>query len=237
MLWRALSLPNFSGARLHGFLDGTATAPPQTVTTGTGDDARTVSNPDYEQWWTLDQKVLGLLLGSMTEEIAAQLIGCRTAASAWAAVAAMFGAENRANVRHLRRQIQALRKGEKSASEYMNQVEAMADAMAAAGSPLSDDEVIDYMLTGLGSAFNPIAASLNFSVVTIPLGTFYANVLSYEALQKQQQADADDWSSSAKAVSRPVYPNNSERQGGGGGGRPAGGASQGQGGQGQHGNG
>jgi hypothetical protein len=102
------------------------------VTTDTGDAARTVSNPDYEQWWTLDQKVLGLLLRSMTEEIAAQLIGCKTAASAWAAVAAMFGAENRANVRHLRRQIQVLRKGDKSASEYMNQVKAMADAMAAA---------------------------------------------------------------------------------------------------------
>jgi hypothetical protein len=40
------------------------------------------------------------------------------------------------------------------------------------------------MLTGLGSAFNPITAMLNFSVVVIPLGTFYANVLSYEALQK-----------------------------------------------------
>jgi hypothetical protein len=93
------------------------------------------------------------------------------------------------------------------------------------------------MLTGLGSAFNPIAAMLNFLAVAIPLGTFYANMLSYKALQKQQQADANDCSSSANAVSRPVYPNNSGLQGGGGGGRPVGGASQGQGGQGQHGNG
>lgn len=111
MLWRALALPNFSGARLHGFLDGTAIAQPLTVTEGDGDAEKTVTNPEYEEWWTLDRKVLGLLLGWMTEEIAAQLIGCTTAAAAWVAVAAMFGVESHASVRHLRRQIQALRKG------------------------------------------------------------------------------------------------------------------------------
>ena len=88
------------------------------VTQGTGDTARTVSNPDYEHWWTLDQKVLGLLLGSMNKDIAAQLIGCTTAA-AWAAVHAMYGAQNSAGIRHLRRQIQALRKEDKPAAEYM----------------------------------------------------------------------------------------------------------------------
>ena len=87
-----------------------------------------MSNPDYEQWWTLDQKVLGHLLGSMHEDIAVQLIGCTSAASAWAAVHAMYGAQNRAGVRHLRRQIQVLRKEDKPASEYMQKVKALADA-------------------------------------------------------------------------------------------------------------
>ena len=119
MLWRALALPNFAGVRLHGFLDGSAKTPAPTVTTGTGEGARTVSNPDYEQWWTLDQKVLGHLLGSMNVEISAQLIGCRTAAAAWTAIHTMFAAENSADVRNLRRQIQALRKGDRPAGEYM----------------------------------------------------------------------------------------------------------------------
>jgi hypothetical protein len=36
-----------------------------------------------------------------------------------------------------------------------------------AGSPLRDDEIIDFMLTGLGSSFNPISASLNVHYVKI----------------------------------------------------------------------
>jgi hypothetical protein len=60
------------------------------VTQGTGYAARPMSNPDYEHWWTLNQKVLGLLLGSMNKDIATQLIGCTMAAAAWAVVHAMF---------------------------------------------------------------------------------------------------------------------------------------------------
>ena len=226
MLWRALALPNFAGVRLHGFLDGSAKAPEPTVTIGIGDTARTITNPEYEQWWTLDQKVLGHLLGSMSVEISAQLIGCRTAAAAWAAVHTMFAAENSAGVRNLRRQIQALRKGDRPASEYMQKVKALADSMAAAGSPLRDDEIIDYMLTGLGSAFNPIAASMNFAGVPITFPAFYSSVLHYEALQ-QQQSELEDWQSSANAASRPVYNTTSGRAAESGrqsGGRPSAGS-------------
>jgi hypothetical protein len=104
-LWRALSLTNLSGASLHGFLDGTAAAPAQTITDGTGDAARSVPNPAYATWWTQDQKVQGVLLSSMSEEIASQLLGCSIAAAVWTSIHAMFSAQSRAGVRHLRRQI------------------------------------------------------------------------------------------------------------------------------------
>ena len=105
MLWRTLTLPNFSGAGLHGHLDGTAAAPTKTITEGTGDAAVTKANPEYAAWWTQDQRVLGLLLGSMSPDIACQMIGKTTAASVWSAVHSMFGAQSRANVRHIRWQI------------------------------------------------------------------------------------------------------------------------------------
>nr|XP_051205963.1 glycine-rich cell wall structural protein-like [Lolium perenne] len=46
--------------------------------------------------------------------------------------------------------------------------------MATAGSPLRDDEIIGYMLTGLGSAFNPIAASLNMITRVVTAAEFYS---------------------------------------------------------------
>jgi hypothetical protein len=202
MLWRGLTLPNLSGAHLHGFLDNSVPAPDKTVTEGTGDGARTVPNPEYARWWALDQKVLGLLLSSMEEDIATQLIGCKTAAATWAAVHTMFGAQNRANVRHIRRQLQATRKGDMSAAVYMHTMKSFADAMATAGAPITDDELVDYIITGLGTGYNSIAGALTVGNVSVSYADFYSHVLSFEALQAQQ-AETVEWSSSANAASRP----------------------------------
>jgi histone deacetylase 1/2 len=202
MLWRGLTLPNLSGAHLHGFLDNSVPASDKTVTEGTGDGARTVPNPEYARWWALDQKVLGLLLSSMEEDIATQLIGCKTAAATWAAVHTMFGAQNRANVRHIRRQLQATRKGDMSAAVYMHTMKSFADAMATAGAPITDDELVDYIITGLGTGYNSIAGALTVGNVSVSYADFYSHVLSFEALQAQQ-AETMEWSSSANAASRP----------------------------------
>ena len=137
-----------------------------------------------------------------------------------------------------------MRKGDKPAGEYMQKVKALADAMATTGSPLRDDEIIDYMLTGLGSVFNPIAASMNFAG-TVTLSAFYSSVLHYEALQ-QQQSELEDWTSSTNVASRPGYiatPGRGNDSGRPSGGRPAGDYTQhgqigyGQGGHGQGGHG
>ncbi|XP_051218697.2 uncharacterized protein [Lolium perenne] len=84
----------------------------------------------------------------------------------------------------------------------MHKVQALADAMATAGSPLRDDEIIDYMLTGLGSAFNPIAASLNMITRVVTAAEFYSMVLNYEGLQLSQAAETEEWTSSANAAAR-----------------------------------
>ena len=137
----------------------------------------------------------------MEEDIACQLISCETAHAVWTAVGAMYGAQSRANIRNIWRQLQTLRKEEMSAVEYMHKMKALADTMAAAGSPVRDDELIDHILTGLGSAYNSIAASLGVSNAPMPYSSFYSLVLSFEALQAQQSA-SEGWTPSANDVTR-----------------------------------
>jgi hypothetical protein len=118
-------------------------APEKTITTGDGDKAVTVANPEYERWWIQDQRVIGLLLGSMEPDIANHLIRRATAASVWKSVHDLYGAQSRANVRHIRRQLVSMRKEDLSAAIYMQKIKALANAMAAAGVPITDDELID----------------------------------------------------------------------------------------------
>jgi hypothetical protein len=88
---------------------------------------------------------------------------------------------------------------ELTAVEYMHKMKALADTMAAAGSPVSNDELIDYIITGLSSAYRAIVASLTLNNCSVPYTEFYSSVLSFEALEAQQ-AQAEEWSSSANAA-------------------------------------
>jgi hypothetical protein len=90
MLWKGLTLPNLSGADLHGHLDESVVTPEKTITEGEGDKAVVVPNPVYHRWWIQDQRVLGLLLSSMEPEIACQLIGCKTGTAVWTSSGLVF---------------------------------------------------------------------------------------------------------------------------------------------------
>jgi hypothetical protein len=72
------------------------------------------------------------------------------------------------------------RKEGKSAGEYMQKINALTNAMVAVGAPLRDDEIIHYMLNGLGSASSHIAASMKFVGIPVTLAEFYSHVLKYE---------------------------------------------------------
>jgi histone deacetylase 1/2 len=212
MLWKGLTVPALAGAGLHGHIDGTTAAPTQTIKEGTGDAAVDVPNPEYSRWWVTDQwvtdqRVLSFLLGSMEPVMACQLIGCTSAMDVWAAVHRLYGAQSRANVRHVRHQLQSLHKEGMPAAQYMQPMKALGDVMAAADSPLSNDVLVDYIITGLGKEFNTITATLTLGNKSVPYDEFYSHILSFEALQEQQDQSAD-WSSSANFVSRPgLYSN------------------------------
>jgi hypothetical protein len=127
------------------------------------------------------------------------------------------------------------------------------DAMATVGTPLPDDELIDYIIAGLGTPFAPLQASLTVFANANPdavlnLSDFYAMLLSYEAMQEQNSQAAVEYSSSANAAGRRgdygrgggrPYDNSGRsggrqgngQQGGGYNGHPGGGGFQGQGGQ------
>jgi uncharacterized membrane protein YgcG len=225
LLWKTQTIPNIAGQGYLGYLDGSLPAPPQTITTGTGKDAVTVPNPRYHDWWLIDQRVMGVLLGSMTEDVLAQMIGRTTSASVWRCLTSMFSAQGRASIRAYRRKLTTTRRNDMGAADYYHLMKGFADAMATVGAPLPDDELIDYILAGLGEKFASLQSSLNVYSnanpdAAITLTDFYAMLVSAEAMQ-DQTAHELDYSTSANAARRNDYGRT------GGGGRSSGGQGSG----------
>lgn len=77
-------------------------------------------------------------------------------------------------------QLSTLKKGDLSMSDYFNKVKNLADTLSAIGQPLLDEEVVSYMLAGLGEDYDPLVMSITTRVEPISLTEFYAHMLSFE---------------------------------------------------------
>ncbi|KAK1646191.1 hypothetical protein QYE76_063996 [Lolium multiflorum] len=183
LLWETQVLPAIRGARLMGFLDGTNKAPADKITVDDSDGkGRTeVSNPEYENWVQTDQQVLHYLLASLSKEILVSCIGMRTASAVWLAIKTMFAAKSRTRIANLRVQLANTKKEGKTTAQYFAAVKAITDELAAAGRPMEEDEVVEYLLAGLDDPYNPLFAAIGANPdnkVTVP--ELYAQLSSYD---------------------------------------------------------
>lgn len=201
LLWKTLILPNLSGLNLHNHLDETTPIPEKTLISGDDNTASVTPNPTYQAWWQEDQRVLAALLTAMTPEVATQMVGLQTAAQVWSAIHSMFAAQNRDTIRHTRLQLHTVRQKDLPAADYFQKMKTLADTLATIGSPISDNELIDYILAGLGPQFGPLAASLTIANNDVILSDFYAYLLSFESLQEQQH-NTGEWVASANSIGR-----------------------------------
>lgn len=64
-----------------------------------------------------------------------------------------YGLLSRARIQQLKSELQGLRKGTSSISDLLDHAKAIALALASAGKPVDDDDLVLCVLRGLGSEF------------------------------------------------------------------------------------
>jgi hypothetical protein len=200
-LWRAQAAPVLRGHQLFGYVDGSIKAPAKTITEGSGDSAVQVANPEYARWYAQDQLVLSALVASMTEDMLGQMTQYSTAEAVWSALHAMFSSQNRAQIMQVRYQLSNAKKAGMSAAVYFQQMKGYADTMASLGHPLTDEEILGYMLAGLGAEYESLVTSITMCDDPISLNSFFAHLMSAE-VHSQRNNSVSDIQSSANAVGR-----------------------------------
>ena len=92
----------------------------------------------------------------MSPEILGQMVGRTTSAVVWGCLTSMLSVQSRASVRQIFRQPTMMKMTDLSIADYFNRDEGGSDVLAMVGSPISDDELIDYIVVGLGSQFEAL---------------------------------------------------------------------------------
>lgn len=94
LLWKSTILLVIKGNRLEGFITGANPCPEKMIQTEKGLEP----NPKFEEWEITDQLLLGWLYSSISVEVAAQLVNCRTSKELWNSTEEMVGVATKVKV-------------------------------------------------------------------------------------------------------------------------------------------
>ncbi|KAL5850212.1 hypothetical protein ACOSQ4_008225 [Xanthoceras sorbifolium] len=174
MIWRQQIMAAIKGNRLFSFVDRNA-SPPERFNQ---DGSLTESYLDWEQQ---DQALLCWILSSISPKILPELIGCLTACEAWYSIDRMFSSQSKANTMQLKIQLQTLKKGSSSMTEYLMKKKSVMDALAFTGYQRSDEDKVMYILSGLGTEYDPFVISVTSVPRVYSVLEITALLLTHEA--------------------------------------------------------
>jgi hypothetical protein len=182
LLWKALALPALHGNDLFGFVDGSRAAPPKKVPAAIGSSEQ-VDNPEYAAWLMQDQQVLSGLLSSLSPAVLGHVQLLKMSAQVWEALDRTFASRSKARIVQLRTALVKPKRRDMTMSAYFHHTKKIADTMATIGNPLSNDDIVSYILAGLGEDHENFTTSL--SVIAgngdFSLGDLYGHMTAYEA--------------------------------------------------------
>ena len=184
LLWTMQLFPYLRSQKLMGYIDGTRERPLPTITEGEGgDDARSVANPVFEQWYQQDQLVLSARLSSLGDTVLAQVVGCTSAHEVWRVIEPTFATASRAQIMQIRMQLATIQKKDLTINHRVlpqSEEPRRHPSRAVIGKPLENDEVIAYILQGLPAEYDAIVTSITTCTDINTPSDALAHLLSYE---------------------------------------------------------
>jgi hypothetical protein len=92
----------------------------------------------------------------------------------------MFASQTRAQTVNVQLALGNTCKGDSSISEYIGKMKSLGDQMEAAGRPLEDEELIQYILTGLDEEHTSLVSALCARVEPLSISELFSQLLNFE---------------------------------------------------------
>jgi hypothetical protein len=181
LLWQSQVLPPLRGNRLLRYVEGKEVPPPEFITGEKDGKATKEPNPAYDAWVAMDQHILSYLVNTLSPDILVTTIGMETAAEVWGAIKAMFASQSRTWVSNLRVALARTRKDNMTTEQFFNKMKSYADELAAAGRPIDEEELIEYLLASLDESYNPLFSAIGVNGgEDLTVAELYAQVSAYD---------------------------------------------------------
>lgn len=185
--WKAQIL---STVRAYGFdelIDKFHTPPVQFLPTPTGDRH---PNPDFLHWIRRDQYLVSWILSSISESMLGHVTRCVTARDIWSVLEELFQSQSKARIMQLKLQLQTQKKGDMSVDDYFLKMRNIADLLAAAGKPITDDDLALQILQGFGMDYDAVVVNFTNRPESLNLQEVHFALQAHEIRLQNQNSIA-----------------------------------------------
>ena len=100
------------------------------------------------------------MLNSLSKQVLAQFVGKEHTFDLWTSNTTLFASQTQSRITNLRIAITTIKKGNISSTFYISKMKSLGDELAAAGRPVTDPEMVDYVLAGLDRDYDPVVAAI-----------------------------------------------------------------------------
>ncbi|XP_019182043.1 PREDICTED: uncharacterized protein LOC109177188 [Ipomoea nil] len=132
-----------------------------------------------------DQIIVGVLLGSCSETIQPLISSVETASEAWSRLSTSYASDSHGRIIYLKSKLTNNPKGNRTIAEYLSDMRKISDALAAAQSPVSENDLITYVLNQLGDDYGSIVPAIRVQKSGLTYGDLNNILSDHERALKQ----------------------------------------------------
>ncbi|XP_015168003.1 uncharacterized protein [Solanum tuberosum] len=160
-------------------------APARTVAQNNQD----IENTAFVSWYRQDQLIQNAILASVDPNLATTVVAASTSQAAWDALHTAYANKSQTRIFSLHDRLAHLAKETLHVADYLHQVRSLCDELATSGAPVSNEELIVKILTGLGPEFREISAAIRARDSAISYPELYEKLLDHELFIKHEEAN------------------------------------------------
>ncbi|KAF5451225.1 hypothetical protein F2P56_026345 [Juglans regia] len=139
-------------------------------------------------WIRQDKLILSALLASTAPSITLLIATAKTSHEAWKKLNNLYASRSRTRAMQLKEELTLIQRGNRSITEYLHAVKALADEIAIIDHPISDDDLTLYVLNGLGPDFREIAATIRARESSLAFEELHDLLVGHEAYLRRLEA-------------------------------------------------
>jgi hypothetical protein len=168
---------------IMGYVDGLLLCPPQ-HDSNSDESGITSSSPtdEYIVWKMHDRAIMQLITATLSPIAMSCAIGSISSKDLWTRLKEQFSTVSRTNIFQMKSNLQTIKKGSDSISQYLHRIKEARDYLSAAGVFFADEDIVILALNGLPTEYNTFRCVIRGRESVISLKDFRSQLLTEELI-------------------------------------------------------